>query len=1172
MRTLAKTSCLSVSVLFALTGAASLHAQVKILTDYERLTIAHGLSCNAVYCIFQDRRGFLWIGGDGLNRYDGNTFIVFRREPFDSTTLPENLVHAICEDRAGILWIGTPQGLFRFDPATETFLRYLHDPEDSTSLGSNSINALHIDRFGNLWIGLVTIDGLAGLNKLVLPSSTGLASEAESAISSTRDSPEPEWASPASFPHPSGSASHTPANSASTATPTNHQFIRYDLRQNNSTDPKDGWVRFILEDSTGTLWLGTETGGLKKFDPRTGQVTHYNHDPNDPNSISGPRVWGGCRDRSDALWLGIWDAGLDKFDPVSGKVTHYRNDPERSESLSSHYALSVYEDRSGTLWIGSGALSQFDPRCESFAHYTFTPNFINSPYNSDFISYLYEDRSGILWIGTVSNGLIKLDRRPKKFSHYRHDPENPGSLRSNDVRSLYEDKLGNIWIVLYNNGVCRFDPRSEQFTHFQHDPRDPATLSHRYVRPICEDRFGNLWFGTCAGLDRFDPRTEKFVRVKCDSLGARGLNSSTVMTIYEDKSGTIWFGTYGSGLYKIARLPGSRTRPGRAWTTNSPSPSDNGAAHIIQYRHDPKDSTSMSSDGIWDIHEDRFGNFWVVTSLGINLMDRQTGKFVNLTKGLKPSEYHDCRKIYEDRNGKIWAPSSAGLGRIDIHASESPREIRDSTNYSQSSPVISRGYRKVPYPFEPVYGFASFYVDREGMGWAGGADGLFKFDPVTEKFIAHYSKKDGLASSAVPEIAGDDQGNLWLLTGKGLSIFNEKAAPGQQFRNFDLKDGVINSPSAIKGLLKASDGTIYWGGSNGLYRFFPENLKNNPHVPPVVLTEFRVFNETVKLDSAISAKKQIELAHDQNSFSFSFAALDFIRPLSNQYAYRLEGIDQDWIEAGNRRYANYTHIPPGEYIFRVKGANNDGVWNEVGASIKIIITPPYWQTWWFRLLALGVFVGLLEALHKYRVAKKLEIEATRNRIARDLHDDIGSSLSNIALMSELMQGKRTLEEKEIKQLRQIGATSRQIVEAMEDIVWAINPDHDKLDNLLLRLKDVAAELLQQQGITYTFHFPEQELLQSLPMNFRRNLLLIYKELLHNVMKHAQATHVDIALAKTDGCLVLKLADDGVGFDPKAVRNGNGLKSMQTRAAELKGKLEIESQPNQGTRVTLAVKL
>ena len=533
------------------------------------------------------------------------------------------------------------------------------------------------------------------------------------------------------------------------------------------------------------------------------------------------------------------------------------------------------------------------------------------------------------------------------------------------------------------------------------------------------------------------------------------------------------------------------------------------AERIIQYRHDPKDSTSISNDWVWDIHEDRFGNFVVATSNAINLVDRQTGKFIIINR--KPGEPHYqqrsySRVIYENRAGILWAPSAIGWGRIDLKASPFPP-------YAGRHQIIPHALND--RAFSPL---TCLYEDRSGRLWVGSNFGLLALDPVTEKFIAEYSEKDGLSSNDVKEIVGDDAGNLWLLTGKGLSLFNENAPPGKQFRNLDSKDGVINSPSAVTGLLKAKDGTIYWGGSNGLYRFFPEKMKNNPHVPPVVLTEFRVFNEVVKLDSAISAKKQIKLAHNQNSFSFSFAALDFTRPLSNEYAYRLDGIDQDWIETGNRRYANYTHIPPDEYVFRVKGANNDGVWNEIpqgGTSVKIIITPPYWQTWWFRLLALGVFVGLLEALHKYRVAKKVE---------------------------------------------------------MEDIVWAINPDYDKLDNLLLRLKDVTAELLRQQGITYAFHFPEQELLQSLPMNFRRNLLLIYKELLHNIIKHAQATHVDIALTKTNGCLVLKLADNGIGFDVKAVKNGTGLKSMQMRAAELKGKLEIESKVGQGTKVVLAVKL
>jgi len=955
------------------------------------------------------------------------------------------------------------------------------------------------------------------------------------------------------------------------------KVIQYKLNHDNPKSFGDGWVQFILQDRTGILWIGTETGGLKRLDPNTGRITPGNYNPHVPAGNSVQRVWVGCLDRAGKLWLGDWGVGLFQFDPLTEKAIHYKNDLKNFRSLYHPLWISkIYEDQSGVLWVGTDVLNRLNRQSGEFTHFVFSPHLKNTRhlYNNDAISQLYEDRSRMHWLGTVRNGLIKLNLHSKKFVHYQHQPENPNSLSCNDIRLLFEDRAGMIWISFYNDGLSRYDPRTGKFTHFRHDPNDPASLGHNSVRAIYEDRSGKFWFGTVAGLDLFEPRSEKIIRIKHDPR-ANVFNKSTLTTIAEDdavphrvawrlrrhlRQGGIWFGTAGGGLYKL--VPGDVDR--LASVTDSQATSarassrpqfSNNAVRLIQYQHDPEDSTSIGDNVIWDIHEDRFGNFWVATDKGINLMDRQIGRFINANRWPEaPSS--NGRIIYEDKSGIIWAPSHFGLGRIDVKTKGPKRYklVSDTLNVSTF------------YPRSP------FHEDRFGMIWTGGQYGLLKLDPAAQKFIAYYSEKDGLAANFLQEIVGDNAGNLWLLTGKGLSIFNENAPPGKQFRHLDGKDGVVNSPTAVKGLLKAKDGSIYWGGANGLYRFFPENLKNNPRVPPVVLTEFRVLNQAVKLDSAISAKKQITLGHEQNSFSFSFVALDFARPLSNQYAYRLEGVDKDWIEAGNRRYANYTHIPPGEYIFRVKGSNNDGVWNEVGASVKIIITPPFWQTWWFRLLALLAIAGALEALYKYRVKKKLEIEATRNRIARDLHDDIGSSLSNIALMSELMQGKRTLEEKESRQLRQIGATSRQIVEAMEDIVWAINPDYDKLDNLLLRLKDVTAELLRQQGITYTFHFPEQELLQSLPMNFRRNLLLIYKELLHNVIKHAQATHVDIALAKTDGCLVLKLADNGIGFEMKAAKNGNGLKSMQTRAAELKGKLEIESQPNEGTRVTLAVKL
>jgi signal transduction histidine kinase len=275
---------------------------------------------------------------------------------------------------------------------------------------------------------------------------------------------------------------------------------------------------------------------------------------------------------------------------------------------------------------------------------------------------------------------------------------------------------------------------------------------------------------------------------------------------------------------------------------------------------------------------------------------------------------------------------------------------------------------------------------------------------------------------------------------------------------------------------------------------------------------------------------------------------------------------------GNKSEANYTNVPPGNYTFRVKASNNDGVWNETGAAVKIIITPPYWQTWWFRTLVALAVIGILVFAYNYRVSKLLEIERTRLRIARDLHDEVGSGLSSIALMSELMQDEPGLAEKTQRELQQIGATALNVVETMGDLVWTINPKYDKLENLLLRMKEFAGEMLAPKQIGYSFHGPEHDVFQPLNMNFRHNLLLIYKEMLHNIIKHAQARHIDISITKTDGLLTLKLTDDGKGFDPSAVQNGNGLQNMQARAAEISGRVEIVSQNGHGTVVTLSVKI
>lgn len=298
--------------------------------------------------------------------------------------------------------------------------------------------------------------------------------------------------------------------------------------------------------------------------------------------------------------------------------------------------------------------------------------------------------------------------------------------------------------------------------------------------------------------------------------------------------------------------------------------------------------------------------------------------------------------------------------------------------------------------------------------------------------------------------------------------------------------------------------------------------------------------------------------------------MDFTNPEQNQYAYKLEGLDRDWVQAGNKNEANYTHVPPGGYTFRVKGSKDDGVWNEEGTAVKIFIAPPFWQTWWFRLAAALAVIAFLTMLYNYRVAKLLEIERTRLRIARDLHDDVGSSLSSIALTAELLQKELAVNGLVNRQLARVYETAQKLSRNLKEIVWAIDPHRDKFDDLLLHMKEAAEELLGQKGIAYTLEAPQEELPQSLKMEFRRNLFLIYKEMLHNVVKHAEATKVEIALTRTNGMLQLQVTDNGKGFGEEKNGNGSGLKSMRARAAELNGKLEIDSRPALGTTATLTV--
>jgi signal transduction histidine kinase len=427
--------------------------------------------------------------------------------------------------------------------------------------------------------------------------------------------------------------------------------------------------------------------------------------------------------------------------------------------------------------------------------------------------------------------------------------------------------------------------------------------------------------------------------------------------------------------------------------------------------------------------------------------------------------------------------------------------------------------------------------------------------------------REGLPGSAAYSVAEDGRGRLWIGTNRGLARFTPPDGP---FRAYDLADGIGTVEFNRHAHFRDADGTLYFGGVDGLTVFHPEAIRNNPYVPPVVLTRVETAGRAGTAAYTPAGLDGLTLTHRQTAVTFEFAALNFTDPDKNRYAYRLEGFDARWVQAGTQRVARYTSLPPGRYTFRVRGANNDGVWNTRGAALAVTVLPPFWQTWPFRALLAAAALALLTAAYRARVRRLLELERLRLRIAGDLHDDLSSDLSGIALVADLLRRREGMPEADRLQLAEVRDTALRKVDALRDIVWTINPEHDTLEATVRRMRQVAATLLAGLEVTFEVDVPDAG--QAVAMTFRRDVLLIFKEALHNVARHAGAAHVAIRLRQRDGRLDLSVEDDGRGFDPQAAADGHGLRNMRVRAERAGATLDVRSRPGGGTRIGVGLRV
>ena len=907
----------------------------------------------------------------------------------------------------------------------------------------------------------------------------------------------------------------------------------------------EGWVWNISQDSDGMLWLSTHAG-LARLDPATWQTTRYKHRPGDPTSLSGDVVTATFEQRDGTFWVATTD-GLDIFDRRTGEVTqHFPLPPHPPVSLQVETVVNLFEDHANVLWVvysfGNG-LTRVDRRNNRLVEYSQAGTQLSG------IRAIQEDEDGTLWLGTASGGILKLDRHRQRFVRYRNDPRHPHSLSSDQVVALFADRDRNIWVGTTGGGLDRFTYRQIPFKTYQREPYNPNSLESNYTTSVLEDSHGDLWVGSRKVLTCIDGKTGKFTFYRTAGQPG-GLSSTWVISIAEDRSGYLWFGTLGGGLDRYDR----RSR------------------RFKVYRHNPADPHSLSHDNVLGLFVDHKGILWAGTEDGLSAFDPASQRF-RVYRPQKPPWFRRYRAIAEDAQGALWLGSLGGdLQRLDPATGK-------FTFYRQGSGGVGEQVNTV-------------CVDRSGIVWAGTQNGLYRLNPATGKFTAYF-KRDGLPGSSVNSILEDERGDLWLSTNNGLSRFNP---PIKTFSNYYTSDGLLgNEFYNYANAYRSPTGEMFFNSYAGVIAFFPEKVENvvDPYIPPVVLTEFQLFNKPVSIGASSPLKQSISftnflvLSHIQDIFSFEFAALSYSDPEQTRYRYRLDGLETEWNEVNSRRRsATYTTLRPGEYIFRVQARPNRGAWSETGPSVRIRVLPPWWRTWWFMTSCAALILFSLSAVYRFRLHQlawqlNMRLEervGERMRIARELHDTLLQSFQGLMLLFQSV--RNLLPDRPIEAVRVLDdalvRADQAIIEgrdAVNDLRSATAVNHDLAQAITALGEELAT--YDGKGNSPTFRVLVEGTPQSLDPILRDEIYRIAREALRNAFHYAQARRIEAEVTYGDPLLRLRIRDDGSGIEPEVLGQGSraghwGLPGMRERAERIGGKLNVWSRPGAGTEVELTI--
>jgi signal transduction histidine kinase/ligand-binding sensor domain-containing protein len=980
----------------------------------------------------------------------------------------------------------------------------------------------------------------------------------------------------------------------------------YGADPSNPNSPVSNTLECMYTDKKGFIWIGTKGFGLDRLDPVTGIFKHYHHLASDISSLGQDTVSAITEDHNGILWVGTsW--GLDRFDQQSGKFTHYRYSKNDPSSLSNNHVRIVYEDRQGTLWVGTGDAHFLDP-------------------------------------GVVQGegGLNKLNRETMKFTRYLHDPKDQHSLIDNRVRAIFEDSHGTFWVGTAGDGLHTMDRANGIFERHLYDASHPERLSRPalkkdlpaiddYITFITEDVKGTIWIGTIeGGINCFNPVTSKITYYEI-TYSAPGNDPGIKFTdksgwsVFSSNDGVLWISTWEGNLFRIdpyfKKIPYTflnkqvycvyQESDTERWIGNSTGLIRRNLQKGTQkeYSHDSTNPESVSHNIVNLIRKAEDGKLWVGTNSGLDKLDPQKGIFTHYIfdpENINVIEKDNVNGICEDKEN-VWLGTMNGVfgikkgtGKVTSYQHDSKDSNSLSQNlvtwlYEDHNQKLWVGTWKLGglNLLDPRTGkckrylvnknISSIYEDKNNTIWIGSNDGLFFINDKSDSCIMFTDPNKEVKIANVLYITEDGQKNLWVTTQSTIFKLN----PQKDLMNiFDLNFGVKYTGYGYSDFSRGPHGEMFFPDQSGYYSFLPEEMTTSPVSPQIIISGIHVGGQSAKpgdnlaLQLPVSGEKEIHLNHDQNIISIDFTPIHYSDPDNNKTLYMLKNYDDTWHETGRNRQAYYFDVPPGKYIFRVRAASRYNVWAE--QDLTIVISPPWWRTWWGYCLFIISGLGLIYAIYRNRInriyaqqQKQMHTmvatqEEERKRISRDLHDDVGTKLSALQLFISSM--KNNIRARDFEQADELAENANQLInQTMKDVremLLSLSPTVLEEFGYITAVEGLINKINSAHLVQFNLGIFGMEVLLSKDQELA--LYRITQELINNILKHADATLVSLEIGHRDKKVILMIEDNGKGFDTSAHSEGYGIKNLYARTKLLNGEIHIDSAPGKGTSVLIEI--